>query len=108
MGSRILDMASSKQPQHQDCKHAPGQFKPVIDRNKCEGKADCVAVCPKDVFVVDVLPRAERGELSFKGKIKGFAHGWKQAFLPNAGACEACALCVSACPERAITLRRAN
>ena len=83
-------------------------FVPVIDRNRCEGKGDCVAVCPKSVFVLDVLPQAERGELSWLGKVKGFAHGWKQAFMPDAAACEACGLCVPACPERAIKLSRAN
>ena len=88
------------------CKQAPGAFAPVIDRNRCEGKADCVAVCPKGVFVIGVLPGSERGGLSFVGRVKGFAHGWKQAFMPNVGACEACGLCVSACPENAITLTR--
>jgi len=88
------------------CKQAPGAFAPVIDRNRCEGKGDCAAVCPKNVFVLGVLPAAERSGLSFVGKVKGFAHGWKQAFMPNIGACEACAQCVAACPEDAITLQR--
>ena len=91
----------------ESCKQAPGAFAPVIDRNRCEGKGDCAAVCPKNVFVLGVLPVSERGSLSFVGKVKGFAHGWKQAFTPNIGACEACALCVAACPEDAITLKRA-
>jgi 4Fe-4S ferredoxin len=90
----------------ESCKQAPGAFAPVIDRNRCEGKGDCVSVCPKHVFVLGVLPASERGSLSFVGKVKGFAHGWKQAFMPNVGACEACGLCVSACPEEAITLQR--
>ena len=90
------------------CKQPPGRFIPVIDRNRCEGKGDCVAVCPKNVFALDVLPKQERADLSFLGKVKGFAHGWKQAFLPHANACEACALCVDACPENAITLMRSK
>ena len=100
-------MVDKREPQTQTCKQEPGVFAPVIDRNKCEGKADCVAVCPKSVFAIDLLPKAERAELSLKGKIKGFAHGWKQAFMPNLGACEACGLCISACPENAISLQRA-
>lgn len=88
------------------CKQAPGAFAPVIDRNRCEGKGDCVQMCPRNVFTLGVLPESERGGLSFIGKVKGFAHGWKQAFMPNVGACEACGLCVSACPEDAITLKR--
>ena len=88
------------------CNQPPGAFAPVIDRNRCEGKGECVKVCPKNVFELGVLPKPERGGLSFMGKVKGLAHGWKQAFLPNVRACEACGLCVSSCPEDAITLTR--
>ena len=88
------------------CKQTPGQFVPLIDRNRCEGKGDCVEVCPKQVFALGVLAKPERQRRSWLGKVKGFAHGWKQAFMPNASACEACGLCVAACPEQAITLVR--
>lgn len=90
-----------------ECKQAPGVFRPVIDRNRCEGKADCVAVCPYQVFTVTTLPLEQRGDLSFIGRIKGRVHGWQQALTPNAEACHACGLCVDACPESAITLARA-
>jgi NAD-dependent dihydropyrimidine dehydrogenase PreA subunit len=89
------------------CRQAPGVMVPVIDRNRCEGKAACVAVCPTKVFVIGVLPPGERAGLSWRGKLKGFGHGWKQAFTPNAAACEACGKCVEACPEDAIRLVRA-
>lgn len=82
-------------------------FHPVIDRNRCEGKADCVRVCPTAVFAVGTLPRAQRQGLSLKGTFKGLAHRWQQALLVNPQACEACGLCVAACPEKAITLERA-
>lgn len=88
------------------CKQEPGEFVPVIDRNRCEGKAACVDVCPVHVFKVDTLPAPQRVGLSIKGKIKGFAHRWQQAVLVNPQACEACGLCVAACPEDAITLTR--
>ena len=88
------------------CKQAPGAFVPVIDRNRCEGKADCVRVCPVGVFAVDTLPPAQRSGLTFKGRLKGYAHRWQQALLVQPQACEACGLCVSACPEDAITLAR--
>ena len=83
-----------------------GRLQPRIDRNRCEGKAECVAVCPKQVFEISRLPEAQRAVLSFKGRVKGFVHGWKQAMTPNLAACEACGLCVSACPEKAITLMK--
>jgi 4Fe-4S ferredoxin len=88
------------------CRQPAGEFAPRIDRNRCEGKAACATVCPNAVFEIAVLPKADRAALSLMGKLKGMAHGWKQALTPNAGACEACGLCVSACPESAITLVR--
>ncbi|MGQ0621396.1 MAG: 4Fe-4S dicluster domain-containing protein [Panacagrimonas sp.] len=91
-----------------DCKHDAGSFIPIIDRNRCEGKADCVRVCPYTVFTIGKVPQAERRPLSLIGKAKGFAHGWEQAFATHAEACRACGHCVSACPEWAITLRRAE
>jgi len=89
------------------CRQPPGVMVPVIDRNRCEGRAACVAVCPTRVFVIGVLPPEQRRGLSLRGRLKGFGHGWKQAFTPNAAACEACGKCVEACPEQAITLARA-
>jgi 4Fe-4S ferredoxin len=88
------------------CKQEPGAFIPLIDVNRCEGKADCVAICPYDVFEMGILPVGERRSLSLKGKLKGFAHGWKQALVVNPEACRACGLCVSACPEKAIKISR--
>ncbi len=89
-----------------ECKQEPGTFRPVIDRNRCEGKADCVRVCPVGVFAVGTLLPDLRAGLSLMGKIKGYVHRWQQAQLLKASACEACGLCVNACPEKAITLER--
>ena len=89
-----------------ECKYEPGIFAPTIDRNRCEGKADCVRVCPVGVFGVDTLPKEMRSSLSFRGKLKGFGHKWQQAVLLHAERCEACGLCVKACPEDALTLIR--
>ena len=90
-----------------ECKQVPGVYTPVIDRNACEGKGECLRVCPVGVFAVGSLPAPLRTGLSVKGKVKGFVHRWQQALLVNAKGCEACGLCVSACPEKAITLARA-
>ena len=90
-----------------DCKHEPGVFRPVIDRAACEGKADCVRVCPVGVFTVGTLPTQMRVGLGIKGTLKGFAHRWQQALLVKEQGCEGCGKCVSACPEHAISLQRA-
>ena len=91
-----------------ECKREAGTFVPVIDRNRCEGKGECVQVCPVGLFKVASLPKDMRSTLSIKGKLKGFAHRWQQALLVNPEACEACGLCIKACPEEAITLARAQ
>jgi 4Fe-4S ferredoxin len=90
-----------------DCKGV-GLLVPVIDRNRCEGKEACVEVCPYGVFAMGRLREAERAQLSARGRIKAFFHGYRQAFVAKPADCHACGLCVKACPERAITLERAN
>ena len=86
-----------------ECKE-PGFVVPFIDRNRCEGKADCVRVCPYQVFEMGTLDADQRRGLSLRGKLKAFAHGYKQAMVVRGDACHACGLCVTACPERAIRL----
>ena len=86
------------------CKEA-GRVAPVIDRNRCEGKEDCVRVCPYAVFEIRTLAAEDRAGLSFVGRLKAFAHGYRQAYAVNADQCHACGLCVTACPEKAIRLR---
>jgi 4Fe-4S ferredoxin len=87
-------------------KFEPGFLYPVVDPNRCEGKGPCIEVCPVGVFTMGVLPKAMRLQLTLRGKVKGFAHRWKQALVTNPNACEGCGLCVTACPEKAIKLAK--
>jgi 4Fe-4S ferredoxin len=87
------------------CKAEPGRVIPVINPNRCEAKADCVAVCPYDVFELRALRPDELASLSFLSRFRVRIHGGKQAFAVRADSCHACGKCVSACPERAITLQ---
>jgi 4Fe-4S ferredoxin len=77
---------------------------PLVDRNRCEAKADCVSVCPFDVFEVRRLSGDERTGLSLRGRLNLLAHRGRQAVVADPERCHACGLCVAACPERAITL----
>lgn len=79
---------------------------PIVDRNRCEGKEGCVAVCPYDVFEVRKLTAQEREGMSLLGSLKSWAHGNRQAVVVKPMDCHACGLCLKACPETAITLRR--
>jgi NAD-dependent dihydropyrimidine dehydrogenase PreA subunit len=88
----------------QRCRAKPGLSVPVVNRNRCEGKSDCVAVCPHGVFEVRKITDEDYRALSFFGRLKSRAHGGLTAYTPRADACQACGLCVVACPERAITL----
>ena len=86
------------------CGAAPGAYRPRVDPGRCEGKADCVAVCPHDVFEVGPIEDSVYRALPFGARFKVWAHGKKTAHIPRADACQACGLCVAACPEHAITL----
>ena len=88
------------------CRAEPGAYAPVVDRNRCEGKAECVAVCPYGVFEVRRIDDADFRALSFLGRLKSRAHGRQTAYVPGSDACQACGLCVVACPEHAVALVR--
>lgn len=89
-----------------ECRAEPGTFAPVVDRAGCEGKAECVRVCPYDVFEVRRMDDADFAKLGVLAKLKSVVHGKKTAYTPRASACQACGKCVEACPEDAIKLAR--
>jgi 4Fe-4S ferredoxin len=107
MAEPLRSSKSSMDASHStDCKSAPGVFAPVVDRAKCEGKSECVEVCPFKVFEIRRIEDVEFAKLGVFAKLKSVAHGRKTAYTPRASACEACGKCVEACPEKAIKLAR--
>jgi 4Fe-4S ferredoxin len=89
-----------------NCKQARGVIVPVVNLKRCEGKGDCVDVCPENVFEVRRIDNSDYQVLNTFQKFKLRVHGMQVAYTPNADACRSCGLCVSACPEHAITLKR--
>lgn len=84
--------------------HEQDEVAPRIDHTSCEGKAECALICPYDVFEIRKPTAAEHKALPFMAKLKVFVHGGKQGFVARPDACQACGLCVHACPEKAIRL----
>ena len=79
-----------------------GMTVPVIDRNRCEAKAECVRVCPYHVFELRALGAPDKAGMSWRGRLKARLHGNLQAFVARPDDCHACAKCVAACPEDAM------
>ena len=102
----MANVHASGDGETQACDDHGGRVVPVVDRNRCEAKADCVAVCPCGVFKIRRLLPEDKATLSFRGKLKAWAHGGKQAYVVDPQSCHACKLCVRACPENAIRLLR--
>ena len=90
------------------CRAEPGSYHPVINHSRCEGKADCVEVCPYGVFEVRRIDEDEFQRLGALARLKLWVHGKRVAYTPKSDACRACGLCVVACPEHAIRLERAR
>jgi NAD-dependent dihydropyrimidine dehydrogenase PreA subunit len=89
-----------------ECKQPPGVIKPVVDFNRCEGKGDCVRVCPEQVFTMARIEDQDYRKLRLGSRLKLRIHGMQVAYTPKVDACRSCGLCVSACPEDAIRLQR--
>lgn len=103
---RLLTRSFMPNQSKVECKQDAGVFAPVIDRRRCEGKEDCVQVCPYDVFEMRKLSAEDKEALPFVFRVKAMMHRNRQAYAVRASECHACGLCVSACPEHAIKLHR--
>lgn len=103
---RVRAQRAARDPRRpgERCRAAPGSFAPRVDLTRCEGKGACVAVCPYAVFEVKRIEDADFRSLSFLGRLKSRVHGRLAAYTPQAASCQACGLCVVACPEDAIAL----
>ena len=99
-------MTRNTTPAASACKQQPGVIAPRVDFARCEGKADCAVVCPENVFDIRRIDTADYQKLRPLQRFRLRVHGMKVAYAPRADACRACGLCVSACPEHAITLVR--
>ena len=80
------------------CNGDPGAVYPVVDRRRCEAKGPCVDVCPYDVFELHTVPDDVKRQLGWLTRIKIRAHGGRQAEPVRGDLCQACGLCVDACP----------
>ncbi len=101
-------MPSTAKPVQEQCRQEPGVVMPFVDFARCEGKGDCARVCPENVFELRRIAEADYKNLGLLHRIKLRVHGMQVAYIPNADACRACGRCVTACPEKAITLHRSE
>ena len=88
----------------ESCSQPAGKLRPVVDAGRCEAKAACEAICPVDVFAIERINPDVFRTLPLTSRLKVWVHSMKTAVTPNADACLGCALCVAACPEKAIRL----
>jgi NAD-dependent dihydropyrimidine dehydrogenase PreA subunit len=74
------------------CKAEAGVFARIVDHARCEGKGDCVEVCPYDVFEVERIAAADYRALPWTARPKVRVHGMQTAYTPRADLCLACGL----------------
>src|ERR1700733_13653525 len=65
------------------CKQEPGAVRPVVALKRCEGKADCVRVCPENVFEIRRIADVDYRQLGLLHRFKQRVHGMQVAYTPN-------------------------
>lgn len=66
----------------QQCTAPAGYWGPVIDRSRCEGKSDCVAVCPYDVFEIRAIEDHECRVMPTGIRLKLWFHKARRRRIP--------------------------
>jgi len=56
----------------------------LIDRERGEGRADCLRIHPSDVFELAVLAKEQRGVRALRGQMKATVRGRRQVIARNA------------------------
>jgi NAD-dependent dihydropyrimidine dehydrogenase PreA subunit len=105
----IVDVViSSNDMTDLECKEPQGKFIPIVDFSRCEAKGPCTQVCPYDVFEIRTIEPSDYAKLGLLSKLKNQIRGAKVSYTPRADRCQACGLCIKACPEQAIKLIRSD
>jgi NAD-dependent dihydropyrimidine dehydrogenase PreA subunit len=86
-----------------DCDDA-NTVSPIVDTGRCLGDANCVAVCPHDVFAQQPVHAERYDGLSASARFLLSLSGGLQAAVVAAERCCACGLCVAVCSQQALTL----
>jgi len=64
----------------------------IVDEHFCKGCGLCIAVCPRDIIVLDPDKITDKG--------------YHPAMLIDESRCTGCAACALMCPDVAITVER--
>jgi len=63
-----------------ECNQTAGVIKPMVDFNRCEGKGECVRVCPENVFAMARIENADYRKLGLASRFKLRVHGMQVAY----------------------------